>query len=408
MTDPRPGPEAETAAGPSQTASGRLGPVLGALILLSAVFTFNFSCRTLAGPLMPGIKTDLGISHAAAGSMFLAISFGYVIAILFSGFITARITHRSLIGGSNMVLGATLASVGLADSGPMLWLSLFAVGLAGGVYFPSAVATVTTLVQPRLWARGLAIHEMAPALSTVLTPLAAEALLLWTDWRGAVAALGAGTMAMGGLYLLRGRGGRFLGQKPNLAAMRRMLGNPTIWIMGVICGLGVGSGQGSFNMLPLYLMDVAGMNRSEANLLLAASRSLPVAILFMAGWASDKVGHRRMTVFSMIISGLTTIMLGASSGGPLLVSMLFIQPILTAFFFTSVFAYISSSTDEAGRGLVISLTVAMGILVGVGGIPMGLGWLGDHGLFRWGMIGLGGLMLIGAGMGASPIAGRRT
>ena len=53
-----------------ETFSARLRP----LLLLTSIFFVNFLSRIILAPLMPGVESDLAISHADAGSFFLLIS----------------------------------------------------------------------------------------------------------------------------------------------------------------------------------------------------------------------------------------------------------------------------------------------------------------------------------------------
>jgi NNP family nitrate/nitrite transporter-like MFS transporter len=49
-----------------------------------------------------------------------------------------------------------------------LWLiqcGLVVLGFAAGFYLPSAIATITSLVDKRHWGKAIAIHELAPNLA---------------------------------------------------------------------------------------------------------------------------------------------------------------------------------------------------------------------------------------------------
>jgi len=81
---------------------------IGPLLLLSAIFFFNFTARVVYAPLMPEIEANLNITHAAAGSLFFYISIGYFITLLASGWIAASLNHRKTIILSSVVLGFTL------------------------------------------------------------------------------------------------------------------------------------------------------------------------------------------------------------------------------------------------------------------------------------------------------------
>ena len=76
-------------------------------------------------------------------------------------------------------------------------LGLFMVGMATGLYLPSAIATLTSLVPSRHWGKALAIHELAPNLSFVAAPVVSEALMVWVSWREVLMLLGVCSLALG-------------------------------------------------------------------------------------------------------------------------------------------------------------------------------------------------------------------
>ena len=54
------------------------------------------------------IERELHLGHKEAGALFLVITIGYSAALLGSGTLAARLTHRQLIVGSTLGLGMFL------------------------------------------------------------------------------------------------------------------------------------------------------------------------------------------------------------------------------------------------------------------------------------------------------------
>ncbi|MBT8363919.1 MAG: MFS transporter, partial [Deltaproteobacteria bacterium] len=107
------------------------------LLLLTSIFFVNFMSRIILAPLMPGVKSELALSHAEAGSLFLLISLGYFTTLLLSGFISSRLTHRKIIMFSCIAVGLALLLTSFSTG---LWgmrLGLVALGMAAGPYMPS-------------------------------------------------------------------------------------------------------------------------------------------------------------------------------------------------------------------------------------------------------------------------------
>ena len=65
-------------------------PVLLISMLIIAVF-FSMAARVIFSPLMPALQNELGGTLSTAGTLFLLANISYALAMLFSGFLAARI-----------------------------------------------------------------------------------------------------------------------------------------------------------------------------------------------------------------------------------------------------------------------------------------------------------------------------
>ncbi|NQT54662.1 MAG: MFS transporter [Desulfobacteraceae bacterium] len=368
---------------------------LGPLLFLTAIFFLNFISRIIFAPLMPSIEKDLGISHGEAGSLFLLISFGYFITLLGSGFISSRLKHRRTIIHSATVVGVALLIVSQINN---LWgirLGLLLLGMAAGIYLPSGIATLTSLINSRHWGKAIAIHELAPNMSFVVAPLLTEALLLWFSWRGVLVFLGVASVLAGLAFARFGKGGEFPGKTPSFRSSKMLFSEPAFWIMIILFSLGITGSLGIFAMLPLYLVTEYGMDRSWANTLIGLSRIPAVGMAFLAGWASDLLGPRRTLMAIFLLSGLTTVLLGVTSGYWTII-MIFLQPIIAVCFFPPGLAALSSIGPPSTRNVTVSLTIPVAFTLGSGVIPTGIGIMADADSFSLAIALTGGLILMGA------------
>ncbi|BBO91803.1 MFS transporter [Desulfosarcina ovata] len=385
-------PTAESAA--DQTPE-RFSALLGPILFLTSLFFINFLSRIILAPLLPTIEQDLGISHGEAGSLFLLISVGYFVTLILSGYFSARLLHRRTIVLSAAALGLALYCVALSQG---LWgirVGLILLGMAAGLYLPSGIASLTTLVNPRHWGKAMAIHELAPNLSFVAAPLLAEAILGWFSWRQALALLGSLSLIEALAFARFGKGGDFPGNVPSFGALRTLLRLPAFWIMMILIMLGISATMGIFTMLPLYLVTEHSMERSLANELIGFSRVLGVGMSFLSGWANDRLGPKRTLISILLLSGTATILLGILSG-PGLIVLVFVQPLVAVCFFPPAFAVLLAIGPANMRNVSISLTGPVAFVMGGGVIPMLIGVMGDRGSFAAGIITVGGMILAGA------------
>lgn len=380
--------------GPVKPESSFRGQI-GAILHLVMILLLNFTARIVFAPLMPAIEADLGLTHSQAGSLFFLITVGYFLTVLASGVVSSRLDHRNTIVLSASAVGVALFFIAGVQSLWGLRVGLLGLGMAAGLYLPSGIATLTSLVSSKHWGKALALHELAPNLSFAVAPLLAEAFLGFSSWRGVLVFLGILTAALALVFARFGRGGAFKGQAPNLRAFGILLNHSSFWVMVALFGVGISGTLGIFSMLPLYLTVERGWDRGLANTLIGLSRVSGMATALLSGWATDRIGPQRTLTGVLVMSGILTILLAALPDNWIIVSV-FLQPLVAVCFFPAGFAALSRIGSPEVRSLAVSLTVPFGFLFAGGAVPIGIGLLGDVGSFALGIGIVGGLILAGA------------
>ena len=367
---------------------------IGPIFLLAAIFLLNFLGRVILAPLLPTIERDLGFGHTEAGSLFLLISMGYFVSLVASGFVASRLMHYRTISLSASAIGLALVTISFSDSQAGVLVGLVFLGLAAGLYLPSGISTLTSLVNPNQWGKAIAIHELAPNLGFVLAPLISEALLQWFSWRGILGVMGAASITAGATFARFGKGGRFPGAAPSVASFRNILAKPAFWIMTILFSLGITGSLGVYAMLPLYLVAERGLDQYSANVLVAVSRISGLAMAFLAGWATDRFGAKKIMAAVFLLTGSMTVLLGLTKGYWLVI-IVFLQPMLAVCFFPAGFAALSCIGPASSRNVAVSLAIPLAFLIGAGTIPTGIGIMGDFAHFAMGFGLAGGLILVG-------------
>ena len=374
-------------------ASAPLSSQAGSLLLLTGIFFLNFSSRIILAPLMPTIENDLKLGHGEAGSLFLMISLGYFVGLMGSGVFSSRFTHRKTIIFSSITIGGALLVVSLTSRMWGIFFGLIMLGMTAGLYLPSGITTLTSLVRFEDWGKAIAIHEMAPNFSYMAAPIAAEILLRWFSWRCIVTLFGVATVLFGLTFARFGKGGGFPGESPRHETVRMLLDEPSFWIMVVFFSLGVGGTLGVYAMLPLYLVSERGMPRAWVNYLVGLSRASGLGAAFLSGIITDRLGPKIALGAVFLLSGLLTMLIGVVPGSWVMLAV-FLQPVLAVCFFPPGFAALSRIGPPKMRNISVSFTVPLGFLLGGGAIPAGIGILGDRELFGLGMS-LAGVIIIG-------------
>jgi len=362
------------------------------LFLITSIFLLNFTSRIVLSPLLPTIESNLGLNHGDAGSLFLFLSLGYFISLLGSGHISSRISHKKTIAISAIAVGIALSAVSLSKSLFALRCCVFLLGVSAGVYLPSGITTVTSLVNSKDWGKAVAIHELAPNLSFILTPLLVAILLHCFFWRHILFLIGTGSVIVGIAFARFGKGGHFSGQAPNFSAIKTIIKIPNFWILIFLFSLAITSTLGIYNMLPLYLVAEHGVNHEWANTLVGISRISTLGMAFLSGWATDRLGPKTIMLCVFFVTGILTFLLGIVSTYWVLI-VVFLQPVLAVCFYPAGFSALSSISTPENRNVAISLTIPIAFVLGGGAVPAFIGILADLGYFSWG-ISLSGLLIV--------------
>ena len=379
------------------------------ILTLASIFFLNFLARIIMAPLLPVIRDDLALDHSGAGRFFLLLSCGYFLALLGSGHLAGRMTHRRVIILSCVGVGLALMGIARAPSVAWIYSGLVGLGLAAGIYLPSGIASITDRVGAAHWGKALAIHELAPNSAFLLAPLAVEAALGIMDWRSLLLVLGVVALALAGFFGWRGHGADFCGEIPDRRAMAAIAAKPAVWLMMLMFGIGITGTLGLYSMLPLFLVSAHGMEREWANGLLAFSRVGALAAAWCGGWAADRFGSRQTIRVVFLFSGLLIMALGVLRG-PWLIAAVFCQPVLAVCFFPAGFSLLSRCGTHRNQNIVIAITIPMAFLIGGGGAPLLLGWLGDAGAFgrAFILVGLATMLASGAAAGLPATSGPRS
>jgi NNP family nitrate/nitrite transporter-like MFS transporter len=367
---------------------------LSPVFFLTGIFLLNFVSRIILSPLLPTIEKELGISHSQAGFFFFLSSGGYLVGLLSSGIFTSRSTHRLAIVVSIAGIGVAMLVIAAATNLVIMGCGLIGVGFAAGLYLPSAIATITSLVDRQHWGKAIAVHELAPNLAFFVSPFIAELFLKWTSWRTALGVLGALSILASMSFGQFGRGGDFPGESPVSSAFGTLVRTPAFWLMVILFGLGVSSTIGVYVMLPLYLVAERRMEPTWANTIVALSRSPGPIFGLLGGWVSDKLGAKQTIIVSLGFTGLVTLLAGLTADRWLSPVILF-QPLLAVWFFPAAFAAIAMITAPNARNLAVAFSVPFGFLIGGGAIPTFIGAMGDAGSFATGFTITGALIVLG-------------
>ncbi|MDT8378650.1 MAG: MFS transporter [Desulfotignum sp.] len=364
------------------------------IVFLTGMFFFNMLSRLGMAPLLPDIKIDLALSHSQAGGLFFLISSGYCASLFCSIFLTPLFSHRHLIVASGVAVGASLLAAAASQGVFMLQAGMVCLGLAGGFYLPSGVASLTGLVSRQHWGKVLGLHQLAPNLAYIVAPLAVSLFAAWhQSWRMVLVVYGTASLLLAVAYAARGKGITDRTDPPGLKIFATLFHTPAILVIAVFFILGMGLNQGVFVILPLYLVFERGFDPGTTNLLLAVSRIAAFGMPLAGGWLADRFGPRRIILAALFLSALGTLLMGWLPNSGIWLALI-LQAGAGVCVFPLCFAVMSMVTTPGIRPVAVSVVVPLAHFLGSGLVPFGIGILAETGRFNLGFAFLGGVTFL--------------
>ncbi|MFP4374585.1 MAG: MFS transporter [Spirochaetaceae bacterium] len=372
-----------------------VGPVLYVVL----VSTFFFMARSAMSPLLLDVEQAFDVGHAQSSGLMVLFTVGYALTMFASGFASARLTHRRLIPAAAVVAAAGTTVLSLASSMLMMRIGLFVFGAGFGLFVPTGINMITTVVRRRDWQRALAVHELSPHAGMILAPLLVAALRPILPWRWVFAFLTAVFILAALLFLGRVRAGDSYGRAPSPAAIGRLMAQPAFWLLILFFALALSGTDGVYLLVPTFLITEAGIDPRTANAVFGVSRFMPLVSLSVAALIADRLGPRYTIAAALVGSGTAVLLLGLT-GGWLRILMVFVQPAVGAIFFPAGFAAVSSLLPAESRNIGISMVLPISVVLGVGVLPALVGYMGEVATFARGFAILG---VATVGLGATAL-----
>ncbi len=370
--------------------------VVGTVTVVTLLFFFTFVARFIFSPLFPTISKELGFKSGQAGTLFLLGAVGMLVGSAIAGFVSSRLNHRGTMLLSVLGMSAVLIGAHFAHSLGALRAIFIVLGILAGMQLPSSVATITGTVRQQDWETALSVQQTGPPLSLVASPLIAAGLLLAFGWNTALLwVAGLGIVLAVIFFLGFGGIGAFPGEIPSPAHIKPVVSTRSFWVMIWLFALGMGAQVGIFTMLPLYLTQEQGMTSAHANTILGLANISPVAVVFLSGWVSTKIGERAAMSLFLSLTGVLVVLVGLLSG-PALVVCIFLMAGLAVGFFAPAFTSLSRIVQPDHRSLAAGFATPIAFLLGGGLLPMALGYLGQASSFGLGISIAGAVIAVGS------------
>jgi NNP family nitrate/nitrite transporter-like MFS transporter len=346
------------------------------LCLIALLFYFNCVERALLSPLLVSIQQEFNFSNTVTTSLLVVRSVGLSISLLANSFLAVHCKHKHIVTASVFLAGTSFTMLSMTTTYLQLQLGLLLFGLSAGLYFPSGMATLSSLVDKKNLSKALSIHELAPNLSFISAPFIVELMLSFTDWRGTMQCVGVASMLLAVFFAFMGKGGHGNGAAPRFSTLKRLATKRNTLIFFVLVGIGLTLETAPYYVLPLFLVNQQHMTSAEANSLLAISRLATPFMALSAGYISSKTGARPLLLAGLFLSAICLALM-ATTQGTLLTTAIIEQPLFPAMLFPVIFKVFSDFFPAEEQSLVLAVTMPFVGIIGSGIMPNFLGYCGD-------------------------------
>jgi MFS family permease len=247
-------------------------------------------------PLMPMIRTDLGLSYTQSGFVLSAFAITAGFSQLPAGWLADRFGPRSMVvvGVSGVAVVGLL--IGLSHSFVALIAFLVLAAILGGGYHPASVSAISALTQPERRGRALGLHLIGGSSTFWVIPLIAAPIAFTWGWRSSYVALTIPIIILGfALYVLIGRRTQFQvnelqttgGDVPTAPSRIQWRKLAPFLVMTVATGTMIQSVSG---YLSLYAVDGLGVSEVTAAMIVAITPAVGLFAAPLGGYISDRVG----------------------------------------------------------------------------------------------------------------------
>ena len=160
-------------------------------------------------------------------------------------------------------------------------------------------------------------------------------------------------------------------------------------MVGLLWVAASASQSGLFSILPLFLIKERGLPFGYANTLIGITRIGGLFVSIASGFLADRYGYKKMLIFSLLSTGLSTIGLALAPNPTILIIALILQATLSTMSFPAALAAIPHLNPPSDRSAATGLIFFLAVIFGNGICPFLLGVTADYVSFQIGILGLG-------------------
>ncbi len=319
--------------------------------------------------LVPEIKNALDLTNAQVGLLTTTRQALGGIANLPAGYAGDRYGKQraGILGLCLALIGVFSFVIGVATGYWMLLVGAAMVSIVTTFWHPSGISSLARQFVTR---RGFAIglHGTGGSVGEAIGPLLAGALLTYVSWRtimqgSIVPAIISGVAVWVVLKTIPAQGGGAENIRIYTQGLRRLFRNKKLLLI-LAFAAGFGGGQATImTFFPVYLREDLGYDSGRVGLYIALAQVVGIAAQPLMGYLSDRLSRKAVMVPSLLALGITSLALGASLDGWLLVVVVLV---MGGFLFSLMSIFLASASDlvdATSQATTVSMVFGVSVIV---------------------------------------------
>ena len=376
------------------------------VLLLGAAVFLNYVDRGAIAVAAPVMKGELGMSATTFGIAVSAFFWVYAPVQLVVGWLCDRFSVYKLMAGGIVLWAASTLMIGFVGGFGSLLVLRVMLGVGESIAFPGTSKIIAMNVPPEQ--RGMANAAVAAglALGPAVGTLTGGLIVATLGWRAMFIVFGLATL----LWLVPWR--QVVRQLPTVAAgaalarvpASKLLGNWSLWSMGIGHSLGNFCFYFLLAWLPLYLVQSRGYSIGEMTILASVGYGVQAVAAMAYGAISDRwtrsgrseaTVRRAMMIISQLLAAVAIFGIYSSESVGALLFWLCLGGAATAALSLNLYAIAQMFAGPRAVGTWVGIQNAVGNVSGIVG-PVITGMMIDRAGYGSAFYLTAGVALVGA------------
>ncbi len=336
---------------------------------------WSHGTRVGVSAITPFIRERMNLSIAEASAIPAVLNLGFYTTNLASGHLAQRLGYSRAVG-LGAVGAATLFTLATESYEKYIfYAALVGAGAFLSLHLPSAIPWLSRLFGGMRRGFYIGVHESAAPAGQTLGPIILAFLIITVGITVATPIWSTLSIIVGVAALLISLRRRYDGATLKGHQVRKSSGIPILPFIILTTGMLIGN-LGVVAIVPLYLVDSVGLEKSYVATVVGASRVLGVLGQPVGGILYDQLGFIKIVAFILSANILSSAYIAYGPYNPLYIAMMVLQATSTAMYFPIFYSHVVHIAGE-GASVILGRVIFASGLLGPTAAPLTAGFLAE-------------------------------